>query len=120
MDREQLVHKFIQRRLKGEKNLGREDGETFASYELPARTKSGHIYRKTAAAKTSNCKRGESIRHEHMVKGRGQRVSRILPEVRGDRVTRCGVYEPWGHWSSRMTSSIALIQRRSAFFGIAK
>lgn len=84
MDREELVHKFIQSREKGEKNSGREDRETLASHELHARTKSGHAYRKTAVAKTSSCRRGESIRHGRMVKSKGQHrvmVSQILPEV---------------------------------------
>jgi hypothetical protein len=89
MDREQLLHKFIQSRLKREKSLWQEDGKALASHELHTRTKNGFIYRKTAAAKTSNCKRGVSIKHEHMVKGKDRhcvRASRILPEVRGECV----------------------------------
>ena len=88
MGREQLLHKFIQSWLKREKNLWQEDRKALASHELHTRTKSGRIYRKTAAAKTSNCKRGVSIKHVHMAKGKGQhcvRVSRTLPKVREQR-----------------------------------
>jgi hypothetical protein len=123
MDREQLLHQFIQSWLKREKNLWQEDGMALASHELHTRTKSGRIYRKTAAAKTSNCRQGVLIKHEHMAKGKGQhcvRASRILPGVRGERAVWWSVYEPCGRSSSRMTSEIALIQRRSAFFEIVK
>jgi hypothetical protein len=75
---------------------------------------------------TSNCMRGEWIRRELVKKHEGkhdERGSRILK--RSEVVVwggEAGVYEPLGMpkvlegWSSRMTSEISMIPRRSAFF----